>query len=215
MTDREVLQTYIALVPFLGAVCGPGTEVIVHDVKDLDHSLVAICNGVSGRVVGDPITDLARDIIQRGEYREKDYLYNYIGRTKEGEFLSSTYFIKNRGRLIGLLCFNKDLSACQDLQHAFNAMLERFNMVPPAEDAYSEDLNGPISSMINSRIADIIGQFGVAPARMSPEEKMRAARRLKEDGVLSMKGAVAEAASQLNVSVPTIYRYLSKVNGPT
>ena len=210
MTDQELLQAYISFVPFLGAVCGPGTEVIVHDVKDLDHSLVRIYNSISGRAPGDPITEMARGIIERGEYRDKDFLYNYTGHTKKRDFLSSTFFIKNDGRLIGLLCVNKDMSACQDLQRSLQVLLERFNLLQQAENEYREDLESPIASMVHNRIADIIAQIGIAPARMSKEEKARAARSLREDGVLSVKGAMAEAAEQLNMSVSTLYRYLSR-----
>lgn len=209
MTDAEVLKTYTTLVPFLGAVCGPGTEVIIHDVTDLEHSLIAICNGISGRVIGNPITDLARELVNRGDYREKDFVANYRGHTRQGDFLSSTYYIKNEGRLIGLLCINKDLTACQEVQHAFSALLERFNLAFAENNEYTEDLNNPILSMIQNRITEIIEQDGISPVRMTAEEKRKAVQRLRADGVLSMKGAVNEAALQLKVSVPTIYRYMN------
>ncbi len=210
MTDREVLQMYVSLVPFLGEMCGPGTEVIIHDTSNPEHSLIAICNGISGRVIGNPITDLARDLAERGDYKEKDYIANYTGHTKSGDFLSGTFYIKNEGRLIGLLCINKDLSAVQELQLALNALSERFNLKTPSESDYTEDLSNPIHSMIHNHISEVIGRAGIPPARMSPEEKTDAVQRLKEDGILSMKGAVAETADQLGVSIPTIYRYMSK-----
>ena len=45
---------------------------------------------------------------------------------------------------------------------------------------------------------------------MSMQEKIRVVHKLDADGILMMKGAVAEIADQLSVSVPTIYRYLNK-----
>ena len=125
MTDKEVLQRYIDLVPFLGAVMGSDCEIIVHDLADLDHSLVAICNSVSGRELGNPITDLARALIQRSAHTDADYLANYMGRTKNVEFLSSTYYIKNEGRLIGLLCVNKDMTAVQEAAESYRATGQR------------------------------------------------------------------------------------------
>ena len=57
--DSEVIASYIPLVSFLGEVVGRNTEVVLHDLADIDASVVAIVNGeVSGRTVGSPATDL-------------------------------------------------------------------------------------------------------------------------------------------------------------
>ncbi|MGZ7244334.1 helix-turn-helix domain-containing protein [Streptococcus pyogenes] len=37
-------------------------------------------------------------------------------------------------------------------------------------------------------------------------------RQLQQEGVLTMKGAVNETANQLNVSVPTLYRYMKRAS---
>lgn len=210
MTDKEVLQRYIDLVPFLGEILGTGCEIIVHDVSDPEHSLVAICNGISGRELGNPITDLAHALIERSAHSSTDYLVNYTGRNKNGEFLSSTYYIKNEGRLIGLLCINKDMTAVQEASNSLRVLLERFNLVAPQESEFTENLDNPVANIMYSRIADIISQSGQTPARMSIEEKVSVVHCMNEDGVLMMKGAVPEIARQLGVSVPTVYRYLNK-----
>lgn len=210
MTDAEVLQQYVSLVPFLAAVCGPGCEVVVHDITDPEHSLIAICNGVSGREVGDPLTDLARDLAARGAYADTDYLLNYAGKSKKVEFLSSTFYIKNKQRLIGMLCINKDITAVQELNGAVQRLLDRFNLRAAPEGEYSENLDNPLASMVYTRIADTIAQSGIPPARMSRREKMRIVHQLDESGVTLMKGAIAEIANQLSISVPTVYRYLNQ-----
>lgn len=210
MTDQEVLQAYINIAPFLAEVCGPGSEIAVHDTANPEHSLVAIHNNVSKREVGNPLTDLARDIIEKGSYQNADYLTNYTGRNKNGEFLSSTYFIKNGGRLIGLLCINKDMHGVQNLNHALSNLLELFNLSESKETEYSESLDKPMPSLMRERIQEIIAESGVAPARMSLPEKVRMVHRMNEEGILNVKGAVAEIAAQLFVSVPTVYRYLNK-----
>lgn len=210
MKDQEILQLYVSLVPFLGEVLGPGCEVVIHDVTDPEHSLIAICNGLSGRKPGNPMTDLARSLAERSAYAESGYLTNYAGRTQNGDFLSSTYYIKNEGRLIGLLCINKDMSSIQDLNVSLHLLLERFNLAAPLESEYTETLDSPVANMMHARISDIIAQSGVSPARMSLAEKIQTVHRLKEDGVLMMRGAVTDVAEQLSVSVPTVYRYLNK-----
>lgn len=210
MTDNELLQIYINLAPFLASVCGPGSEITVHDVAHPEHSLIAIQNGISGRQVGNPLTNLAQKIIDQGSYKTSDYLVNYPGHNQAGDFLSSTYYIKNEGRLIGLMCINKDMSGVQGLHLAVQNLLEQFNLAAPQEAEISECLDNPVTEIMHTRIADMIAQTGVPPARMSSQEKIRVVHRLNEDGILMMKGAVAEIAAQLLVSVPTVYRYLNK-----
>lgn len=210
MTDQEALQIYIGLVPFLAEVCGVGAEIVVHDVTDPEHSLVAIENAISGREIGNPLTDLAREVAQKSAYTDADYLANYSGRTKNGQFLSSTYFVKNEGRLIGLLCINKDVGSIHQMTNTLNHLMEQFNLIIPHESALSENLDSPVESIMHSRIADVINQSGVAPSRMSMDEKIAVVHRLNESGVMSIKGAVAEVASQLSISVPTVYRYMNK-----
>lgn len=210
LTDQELLKLYIGLVPFLAQVCGPGSEVVVHDVTRPESSIVAIGNGVSGREIGNPMTNLAQELTRKGTYEENEYLLNYQGQAKTGKFLSSTYFIKNEGRLIGMLCINKEMTAVQELNEAVQYLLDRFNLTAPAEDTPSENLDNPISDMVHTRITEIIAQSGVLPRKMTLNEKIRVVHRLNDEGVLRMKGAVPEIAAQLGVSVTTIYRYLNK-----
>lgn len=213
MSDKELLQIYVGIAPFLAKVCGPSCEVAVHDLSDPSSSLVAIHNSVSGRQVGSPVTDLAQKIIDRNDYTHSDYIANYIGRNKNGEFLSSTYYIKNEGRLIGLLCINKDMSVVRQTHTNLQYLLEQFNLTAPEESDVSEWLENPVANIMHTRIADIIAQSGIPPARMSVSEKIATVHRLNEDGIMMMKGAVPEIAAQLHVSVPTVYRYLNKSAG--
>jgi len=210
MTDREVLQVYIGLVPFLAQVCGPGCEIVVHDITDPDHSLVAIENNRSGREPGNPMTDLARSFVERSAYTDADYIAGYPGRGKDLEFLSSTYFIKNEGRLIGLLCVNKDVTAVGQLRGALEELLTQFDLHTPGESSFSENLDNPVTEIMTGRIAEAVARSGIPPARMRMEEKVRIVHQLADSGVLGMKGAVAEAAGRLGISVPTLYRYLNK-----
>lgn len=78
----------IKFVPFLSEALGAGCEVVAHDITDPEHSVVAICNNLSGRNIGDPMTDLSLD-----EANRSDYVANYSGRSKGRDFLSSACFV--------------------------------------------------------------------------------------------------------------------------
>lgn len=210
MTDKELLGVYENLVPFLATVGGPGVEVVVHDITDPECSLIAISNNLSGRSIGDPMTDLAKELQREGAYTDLPYISNYGGKSREKDFLSSTYFIKNEGRLIGLLCINRDMSAVQNLNAALAVLMERYNLNKQTDDRYRENLDTPVTDILHNRIAEIVHANGIDPARMSAQERAQIVHRLSEEGLLNMKGAVTDIAAQLSVSVPTVYRYLSK-----
>ena len=210
MTDQEMLQIYTGLVPFLAGVCGPGCEIVVHDVTDPEHSLIAIENSLSGRQVGDPLTDLSRELQEKGAYTSAAYIGNYEGKSKGRNFLSSTYFIKNEGRLIGLLCINKDMESLQNVNAALHSLLSTFNLYEAPKSKYRENLDTQMVNLLQNRVAQVIAESGVATNRLSLQEKVRIVHKLNDEGLLNVKGAVTEIAEQLSVSIPTVYRYLNK-----
>lgn len=107
------------------------------------------------------------------------------------------------------MCVNKNMSAVKEAACIFRMMTERYNLVMPQQSEYSENLD----TIMHDRIEEIITQAGIPPVRMNTEEKIHAVHMLSEDGVLTMKGAVAEAAEMLGISVPTFYRYMKKEIG--
>ena len=95
MKDQELLQKYIDFIPFLAQVCGSGCEIVIHDIRNRENSIVAIENNISKRKIGDPLTDLACELADNNTYKQSDFLVNYSGTSKGRSFISSTYFIKN------------------------------------------------------------------------------------------------------------------------
>lgn len=210
MTDKELLQRYIDLAPFLSKILGEGTEVVIHDVNHPKRSLVAIENSLSGRKLGSPITAFAKELVEKGTHTSEDFVANYNGSAKGLNFLSSTYFIKNNKKLIGLLCINKNISASKEIENNLIKFLNLNNLAVPSPTTYHEELETKVEDFIESRIAQTISLTGVEAERLSIEEKKNIVNRLNDMGLLKVKGAIEETAKQLFVSVPTIYRYIKK-----
>ena len=62
------MQYYANIVPFLGVVLGDTYEIALLDCRS--KQLVAIANGhISGRTVGAPMTNLACQIVEKGDWR--------------------------------------------------------------------------------------------------------------------------------------------------
>ena len=210
MTNHELLDIYKSMMPFLADVCGPGCEIVLHDVTDPDHSLIAIQHPLSGRKIGDSMTDLALDLQEKGTYTNESHISNYNGKSKGRDFLSSTYFIKNDGNLIGLLCINKDMSLIQEMNHSLHQLLKQFNLEQPVNSSYAEDLDTSVTDILQKRLSEIIQQFSVNPSQMTREEKISVVHQLSEEGLLSVKGMSSTTAQKLGISIPTLYRYLNK-----
>lgn len=207
------LDKYIPLVKFMGIVFGRHFEIILHDISRPDASIIAIENShITGRKIGGSLTELARQFIREKKYEENDYIVNYEGKTDSGHYLvSSTYFIKENGELIGLLCINHNTDALLEAKRAVQALTAAFTLPGQSPSGYSEKLNGSILDISSDRILNTLNSFNVTPQRMSASEKMELVRQLDCQEIFSTKGAVAQVADYLNVSEPTIYRYLSKI----
>ncbi|GLB32861.1 hypothetical protein LAD12857_47840 [Lacrimispora amygdalina] len=210
MTDKELLEMYKPMVSFLSSLCGPGCEVLLHDVSKSDSgTVIAVANGHhSGRGIGSPMTDLANQITKDKIYKTQDYLTNYHGVSKSKNFISNTYFIKNEDRLIGLLCVNRNTTAIHELDLALANLKKHYNLSEGRTDI-QEDLSTPVEEMLSTLVNQAVKEAGVSPQRMSRQEKINIVHQLNEQGVLTMKGAVSEIARQLFVSEPTVYRYLN------
>lgn len=217
MTDREILNLYLPLVDFLAAALGTSTEIVLNDCSKPASSVIAIRNNQhSGRTLGSPITDYAMNVIQSGEYRDKDYDLHYKGRANGKEFISSSFYIKNpSGKLVGMLCLNTDTDCAEHLLDATRKFLESLNygmLLTPRERQRpaTENLDTSLTTLIGPLITKTIEKYGQDPERMTREEKTEIVRELSQQGVSSVKGGVAEIARQLKISESTVYRYLQK-----
>jgi len=208
MKDEEVLNAFMPMVKFLSELCGPSSEVLLHNVKDPENSVIAIENGYySGRGIGSPLTDLAVEILNSGVCKDHDFISNYNGSGKGKNFLSSTFFIKNEGRVIGMLCVNRDITAIEEMAAAFRRMQRNYNLLK-TDTKIRETLEVRTDNMLTGMILSVFEEAGVDANHMKVKDRIEIVHRLKEKGVFKMKGAVPEVAKQLNTSIPTIYRYM-------
>jgi predicted transcriptional regulator YheO len=214
-TKNEVFKTYLTLVDFLSEILGKNHEIVLHDLTDLNNSIIAIKNNNSGRNVGGPATDLVLKIINNKELQLRNYISNYKGYSKNGEkFRSSTFFIRDiDDNLIGMLCINSDLSAIDKLVDAVQSIISYNNIKEFDLDSgsYSENLSSSIEELTKDSIEMIVNTKGVSPDRMTPEEKIEIVNELNQKGIFLLKGAVSEVAHHLKSSEASIYRYLSKI----
>ena len=91
----DLLYSYKTTVKFLGSVLGPDYEVVLQDLSNKNHSVIAIENGhISGRTIGSPLTSAVFQMLSSKVYEENDFIANYKGVAENGHLLrSSSMFI--------------------------------------------------------------------------------------------------------------------------
>lgn len=190
MSNYASLERYIPLVEFMGKICGKNYEIILHDVSTPERSVIAACNEhLSGRRVGDPMTELAKELLRTGAYKEHDYVANYEGRTRGGKrFVSSTYFIKEKGHLVGLICVNHDVEDILVLSEHLSNLLHSFSLPQEEESsAYTENLDDSIPELSSNLIHSTILGYGIPSDAMHTADKLEILRSLEAQGVFQTK----------------------------
>lgn len=145
----DVVASYLPLVDFLAEALGPTAEIVLHDLRRKEHSMIAIRNGeLTGRRAGDATaTEFALRMARRAEERGKPYMANYFGQPAGEKILrSSTYFIRDEDRsVVGMLGINVDLTQLL----ATRQMVDRLLGLAGADPA-GFPLPGPLGSALSS-----------------------------------------------------------------
>lgn len=225
---NPLLQHYIKLTEFLGHALGPDYEVALHDLTDKNRSIVAIANNhVSGREVGAPLTNVALKILMDKSYESQDYRLHYCGLSAAGKTLrSSTLFIKQNGRLIGMLCINFDDSRYQAMSesilrlcHPDSFIEEHYQPEKSKQEeetvrvvpATTESFHNSIDAVAGDAVGRELTRLGVTADRLTPDERIQIIAALEAGGIFLLKGAVKDVADALHCSQASVYRYLSQI----
>ena len=154
----DLLYSYKTTVKFLGSVLGPDYEVVLQDLSNKNHSVIAIENGhISGRTIGSPLTSAVFQMLSSKVYEENDFVANYKGVAENGHLLrSSSMFIKDsNGNPIGLLCINFDDSRYMELHEKLFSMIHPGNFVKNISSGLSNSTDNikDLSSSITENFA--------------------------------------------------------------
>ncbi len=216
----DILDYYKKLVDFLGQILGEHGEVVLRDCRKPNHDIIAIANGhVSGRTIGAPITDFTLSVLANEEWKEKDYVVNYVGKAAPNKNLrSSTFFIRENGELVGQLCINIDMAPYEELMSEIRA-LSGMNLMhgPDTEGVVCE---GPVENfsvdvtrdMMSKAVVQAVGSSEeLVRERLTQEDRIRIVEGLNQAGLFQIKEAVSQVADYLYCSEASVYRYLAKI----
>lgn len=200
-SEQQLLLSQVKqIAEGLAQTFAPFTEVVVHDLLDPRHAVLAVHNNLSGRQVGHPATELGLARILDPGY--KQIIANYPNQFADGRQVKSTSIgIKDSaGNYIAALCMNVDLTLFQGFQSAMN----RFTAVEGSATV-KESLDPSGSDAIRARIDEFAAKMAATPRSLKPEDRRTLVKELKLAGLLEVRRAMDTIAAHLGVSRATVY----------
>ena len=184
----------------LAQTFAPFSEVVVHDLLDPAHAVLALHNNLSGRKVGDPATELGLARIMDPGYEQ--IVANYPNQFADGRQIKSTSIgIKDeQGQYIAALCINVDLT----LFRGFQSALSKFTAVEGTTPT-RESLDPTGADAIRTRIDEFAARLAATPRSLRAKDRRTLMKELKGAGLLELRRAVDTIAAYLGVSRATVY----------
>jgi len=200
--DKLLLAQLNVIAEGLGETFAPFCEVVVHDLKNPDHAILAIHNNLSGRGVGEPATELGLARISSPDF--PSVISNYANHFSDGRPAKSTSVgIKNdKGEYVAALCLNVDLTL-------FSGMLNALVQFTALKDqAISEHIQPTGTDAIRKRIDQFAARHATTPRALKMSQRKMLVQELKQSGLLDVKKAIETVAQHLGVSRATAYIYV-------
>ncbi len=218
------LEHYKILVDFLGDALGENVEIALHDLTSPEQEIIAIKNGnISGRTVGAKLSNLSRHYLDTKQYLTHEYVVNFKKVNDGGKLMrSATYFIKDDENEypIGMLCININITDYAYIEATLKKVFGIKDEETETEMEFKREnpieiLSSPLEEMVDKYIKECLSEMGIPTyfqiERLKVEEKIKVVKYLQDKGTFKVKGAIALVAKKLDVSEPTIYRYLKKM----
>lgn len=204
--DKANFRNSEATVDGIARAFGSNCEVVLHSLEDTSHSVVKIANNkVTGRKVGSPLTDFLAEILKKADLLEEDVIGCYYNKLDDGRLLKSvSVLLRNtKGKPIGFLCINIDLSApLLDFLAGFTPESHE-----PSKDIIEHfpiSLTDLVTRTLEVVMADVNNQRGVPPS----EKNKLIIQELYKKGLFNVRGAIDLAAKEIGVSRYTVYNYI-------
>ena len=217
--NNQFLSQYIPFVDFLAEILGRNSEIVLHNLKDLDSSVIAIRNNhISNRQVGDPATDYVLRMVKQGLDTKKHFSTNYrdISNRNNQKIKSASLYLRRNSEIVGMICVNTDETLFSEIEKSIDELellLGTYQNNSGKKDVSRETVSRSVEEMAQNIVMELSIQKGISINQFKQDDKYEAIQKLFDNGFFLLKGAVPEASSVLKISEPTVYRYLQNIKG--
>lgn len=202
---RAVIDALGLVARVVTETVGDWCEVVVHDLRDLDHSIVYITGNVTGRKVGGNMTDLG---LAKLRAEDTEPQINYTGYTNDGKTLkcSSIWFHDDAGKPYACMCLNLNVTPVLLFTHFANH-LANVAQAPVITESFTQDVTQTIEAIISQAAHDAGKPLSV----MNKEDRLTMVAALDQKGLFQLRNSLPMVAKRLGVSRKTIYNYLAEL----
>jgi predicted transcriptional regulator YheO len=208
--ERDAIVAALTpVVDGLVATFGPVCEVVLHDYRNPEKSVVALAGSVTGRAVGGAMSEIGLRIVARGDGAGDEL--NYVTRTGTGRTVKSSTMVlrDSTGAVFGALCVNLDVTAASEA-HALLGALAGIGGAP-AElpvTTFGDDIDSVVDVILDTHRHQPWGALDRAG-------RLELFRSLDDRGVFAVRRAVEQVAARLGISRASAYNYLSQARTTT
>lgn len=205
------IDDYLAVIrPILRGIAetfGRNCEVVLHDFRDPEHSIVAIEGNVTNRKPSGSVTQIGLALIAEGDSAQDNI--NYITRTPTGRVLkSSTVVLRDKdNRVFGALCINFDITELRLMVSTLSELTGSEMETEPHPIAFVDDVNKVIRAVIDEEEIAL----GTSIDRMTKQDRLAIFGALDRRGIFGLQRSVTHVAEYLQISRATAYSYLEEV----
>mgnify|MGYP001258864615 FL=1 len=207
-SNHQIFEHYIRVGEIIAEKFSPYLEVIIHDLQDPEHSIIAIFNNhITGRKIGDGTSDIGYKKLAN---KLPDKIVNYENTSPSGAKLkSSTLTIRNgHGKIIGSMAFNFDLTPFENVQEFFNTITKtsksKLDDFPKQEQFFVWSVRDDLEQALNKYII----ANGLQGKALTRKDKLNVVVLMKKEGHIKKRGAMSILSELLAITRPTLYKYL-------
>ncbi|WP_371667799.1 PAS domain-containing protein [Streptomyces sp. NBC_00289] len=206
--ERDAILAALApAVAGIAATFGPVCEVVLHDYRRPESSVVAVAGTVTGRAVGGAMSEIGLRVLARGDDAADEL--NYLTRTDSGKLVKSSTMVlrDSTGTVFGALCVNLDVTAVTEAHTLLGALA---GLTPgPAEPpvtTFGNDIDSVVDAILDAHRL----RQNLTWAALDRTRRLDLFRSLDEHGVFAVRRAVEQVAARLGISRASAYSYLAQ-----
>ncbi|MEU3278939.1 helix-turn-helix transcriptional regulator [Streptomyces antibioticus] len=225
-TERDaILRALAPVVDGIAATFGPVCEVVLHDYRRPERSVVAVAGTVTGRTVGGAMSEIGMRMLARGDAAGHEL--NYVTRTGDGRLLKSSTMVlrDSMGAVFGALCVNVDVTEVDRVRGLLDALAGSTGSVeaagptgPPADapvTTFGDDIDSVVEALLDALLDAPLRGRDQTWAGLDRGRRLALFRGLDERGVFAVRRAIEQVAARLGISRASAYSYLAQSRAAT
>ncbi|SDF79068.1 Predicted transcriptional regulator YheO, contains PAS and DNA-binding HTH domains [Lentzea fradiae] len=209
-TADAVFAALTPVIEGLAATFGRSCEVVLHDYRDPERSVVAVAGSVTGRQPGDAMSEIGLRVLAAGDDARNEV--GYVTRAQDGRLLKCTTLPLRDvdGMLIGALCVNIDMTSINRAAGVLTDLLG-LSTVDESTSNVTTNFSGDLDQVVDSLIERAERAHAVPVTALGREERVALVRSLHDAGVFSLRGAPGRIAKRLGISRTGLYNDLAEL----